>query len=1012
MSEDRPSPSRKKGRPPPPQRARSQIQDTSPVAGSNQNAEQPGSIPRPGSSAHPDYFSDPGGSAQHPGSSLYPGSSLHPGSSSHPGSLHLGSSIHPGSSSHPDSSRHSSLHSGSSRHASRPSSSPHPSSSLHPTSSSRSRSASRYVYSPHADAAQRPSSSERPSTSQYYDTMPTLRSSLRSDSPLGRFTAQSHPRLTRFQLHGKIYPVDKLLRRKPKRNEMDDETPTEDTPQQSGSRRQSQEVQANLPRERARFQEADSDNAAPRTNIEPSTRDEEAAQAYDPGATTEMKSQEMGTETPSKTDKMLKFLRKKKSPTEETEEEIDQEDPEGGFRRRSTVPTERHAGRQKQSRILYTTDEEVRDALVEFAVFIVFLVLTSLVTLSVRHSYMFYFNDTMKKLFTTRELVIAPSVTVCFEKLITVPDWWDYLIYNFLVTLHGDMSVVSTEGSHEGDDETTEPPTTTETETREKREDKFNKHRINQDYEEDDEGGGGTIGSKVRPTPNRTHLDGRVFLHENLLLGPPRLRQIRVRKDTCFVNDAFIRYFNTCYDSYSKGAEEIISSHGGAPFRTMKELDSTPLWTILNMYATGGYTVDLTYDKETNLQIIKDLKRSHWLDRGSRLVLVEFNLYNENTDIFQSAKFIAEIPPTGGVLPQSQLQTVKHFSFITDKSLYMSVVYIFWYIMVVYYNINELNEIRKSGIKKYFRSLLNILDSVILLVCYLALVYNIWHTIKVKSLISWAKTRENYQSLDTLCFWNTIYVDMMAILAFLVWIKIFKFISFNKTLVQFTTTLKRCAKDLAGFSLMFGIVFLAYAQLGLLLFGTKHPDFRNFITSVLTMIRMILGDFQYNLIEQANRVLGPIYFLTYILLVFFILLNMFLAIIMETYNTVKSEITQGRSQLGSYVYKKLSALVYFITHCGRKRQNRDTINQPDPEHQDFTDDPTASSRYSQSKVHLRRNMSEVEAHYFEDVPSETPNKDMYRLNNRVSLLEEILEQLVTNMDAILKRVEKDAKKNK
>lgn len=71
---------------------------------------------------------------------------------------------------------------------------------------------------------------------------------------------------------------------------------------------------------------------------------------------------------------------------------------------------------------------------------------------------------------------------------------------------------------------------------------------------------------------------------------------------------------------------------------------------------------------------------------------------------------------------------------------------------------------------------------------------------------------------------------------------------------------------------MFGIVFLAYAQLGLLLFGTKHPDFRNFVTSILTMIRMILGDFQYNLIEDANRVLGPIYFLTYILLVFFILL--------------------------------------------------------------------------------------------------------------------------------------------
>lgn len=175
-------------------------------------------------------------------------------------------------------------------------------------------------------------------------------------------------------------------------------------------------------------------------------------------------------------------------------------------------------------------------------------------------------------------------------------------------------------------------------------------------------------------------------------------------------------------------------------------------------------------------------------------------------------RFIAEIPPTGGVIPQSQLQTVKQFSFITDKSLTMSVVYIFWYIMVVYYNIYEINAMRKCGLKNYFKSILNIQDLLIQLVsfssniiwadlspnkikscqfCYLALVYNIWHTFKIKSLVSRVRFEESYQSLDTLCFWNTIYVDMMAILAFLVWIKIFKFISFNKTLVQFTTTLKR-----------------------------------------------------------------------------------------------------------------------------------------------------------------------------------------------------------------------------
>lgn len=71
---------------------------------------------------------------------------------------------------------------------------------------------------------------------------------------------------------------------------------------------------------------------------------------------------------------------------------------------------------------------------------------------------------------------------------------------------------------------------------------------------------------------------------------------------------------------------------------------------------------------------------------------------------------------------------------------------------------------------------------------------------------------------------------------------------------------------------MFFIVFLAYAQLGLLIFGTSHPDFREFGISVITLMRMFLGDFEYQLIEEANHILGPIYFLTYVLFVFFILL--------------------------------------------------------------------------------------------------------------------------------------------
>lgn len=137
---------------------------------------------------------------------------------------------------------------------------------------------------------------------------------------------------------------------------------------------------------------------------------------------------------------------------------------------------------------------------------------------------------------------------------------------------------------------------------------------------------------------NKTHLEGRVFLHENLMLGPPRIRQIRVKRDSCFVNDAFIRYFSSCYADYSQSVEEVKKEHGGAPYRTMSELQATPLWTTLNFYRSGGYTFDMTYDKTENLEKVKSLRENNWLDRGSRLCVLEFNLYNENTDLFQSVK--------------------------------------------------------------------------------------------------------------------------------------------------------------------------------------------------------------------------------------------------------------------------------------------------------------------------------------------------------------------------------------
>ena len=59
-------------------------------------------------------------------------------------------------------------------------------------------------------------------------------------------------------------------------------------------------------------------------------------------------------------------------------------------------------------------------------------------------------------------------------------------------------------------------------------------------------------------------------------------------------------------------------------------------------------------------------------------------------------------------------------------------------------------------------------------------------------------------------------------------------------------------------------------------------------------------------ILTAHRILGPIFFLTYVFFVFFVLLNMFLAIINDTYSAVKSDMTTQKSEFELTAYFKKS----------------------------------------------------------------------------------------------------------
>ncbi|XP_017356448.2 polycystic kidney disease 2-like 2 protein, partial [Cebus imitator] len=385
--------------------------------------------------------------------------------------------------------------------------------------------------------------------------------------------------------------------------------------------------------------------------------------------------------------------------------------------------------------------------------------------------------------------------------------------------------------------------------------------------------------------------------YENLLLGVPRVRQLKVRNNTCKVYSSFQSLISECYSKYTS-ANEDLSNFGltsNSEWRYSTSNTNSPWhWGFLGVYRNGGYIFTLSKSKSETKNKFIDLRLNNWITRGTRVIFIDFSLYNANVNLFCIIRLVAEFPATGGIVTSWQFYSVKLLRYVSYYDYFIASCEIIFCIFLFVFTTQEVKKIKEFK-SDYFKSIWNWLELLLLLLCFVAVSFNIYCNIQIFLLLGQLlKSTEKYPDFYFLAYWHIYYNNIIAITIFFAWIKIFKFISFNKTMSQLSSTLSRCIKDIVGFAIMFFIIFFAYAQLGFLVFGSQVDDFSTFQNSIFAQFRIVLGDFNFAGIQQANHILGPIYFITFIFFVFFVLLNMFLAIINDTYSEVKADYSIGR----------------------------------------------------------------------------------------------------------------------
>ena len=216
---------------------------------------------------------------------------------------------------------------------------------------------------------------------------------------------------------------------------------------------------------------------------------------------------------------------------------------------------------------------------------------------------------------------------------------------------------------------------------------------------------------------------------------------------------------------------------------------------------------------------------------------------------------------------------------------------IVYLLFCIYFVFKEIKQFVKKG-KEHLKNPWSVLE--IFLTCLSLTAVGLYFA-RLAFTNSALKAMNNNLGTSFVSFHYTAFLDewlkcIIGIIVFLSFLKVFRLLRFNRRMSMLQQVLKRCFTQLISFMIMFALAFLAFALLACLVFGQIMEGFGTFLDSCASLMDTLLGKFALKEMSQANRIIGPIFFYSYTVSMVFILINMFVTIINDTFTEVRSDV--------------------------------------------------------------------------------------------------------------------------
>uniref|UniRef100_A0A7M5V0L4 Polycystic kidney disease protein 1-like 2 n=3 Tax=Clytia hemisphaerica TaxID=252671 RepID=A0A7M5V0L4_9CNID len=435
------------------------------------------------------------------------------------------------------------------------------------------------------------------------------------------------------------------------------------------------------------------------------------------------------------------------------------------------------------------------------------------------------------------------------------------------------------------------------------------------------------------------------------LLGKARLRQIRVKEERCITNGMFGLNETNCGGHYDEDIEASSfifnngsnngSQNGYQQYWNHNENDGdfSSVYDVsgrIATYAGSGFSVDLGKSKRETNKILNYLQKNQWLDEFTRAVVIDFTVYNTQSNFYCIVLFLMEVPANGGAFVYKRILSVRLDRYSTDFAVFLAVCEFSFLFLTIYYVVREIKKLRIMRMQyfKHWENWVEIISFGLILTSFCLLMIRLGIVSEIKS--SYFNAPDTFINFDPAALSDQFYGVTLACLSFILFIKFLKLLRFNQKISLMFRTVACASEDTKNFSISFLVITSAFSQFAYLSFMAVLADYSTILYTIKSLFSMMLGGGSFEKLTDASPIKGKIFFLAYFSFMAFILLNMFISIINDAFAIVQEALHQKRNsyELIDFLTQRIkSFLPYSLTRRKSKAVQRDEkpVEIPSPE---------------------------------------------------------------------------------